>query len=68
MQEVKPTINSKIRDYLKDKGISQTWLSTKTGLSIAKINNIVNSRVMISAEDLKTICNVLEVSADLFLN
>ena len=67
MQDVKLTINSKIRDYLKEKGISQTWLAIKTGLSIAKINNIVNSKVMLSAEDLKTICSVLEVSADLFL-
>ena len=68
MQENKKTINLKIKDYLKEHGISQTWLANKTDISIKKINAIVNGNAILDANTLCLICNALNVSADIFLN
>ena len=69
MQEINKTddLGLKIKNYLKDRGITQTWLAYQTGLGIKKINDIVNSSVKLSATDLGLICKALDVSADLFL-
>ena len=68
MKDVKVTINLRIRDYLKEHGITQTWLANKTNISIKKINTIVNGNTRLDANDLNSICNALQVSADIFLN
>lgn len=69
MQELNNiSVGAKIKAYLKDRGISQTWLANQTGLGIKKINDIVNDSVKLTAVDLSYICKALDVSADLFLN
>lgn len=60
-------VNKKIKEYLKDRGISQTWLSIKTGIPYKTINDIVNGVVKVSAENLGKIASSLNVSADIFL-
>lgn len=60
-------VGLKIKTYLKDHGITQTWLAYQTGLGVKKMNDIVNSSVKLAASDLALICKALNVSADLFL-
>ena len=68
MQDLNIDLGSKIKNYLKERGITQTWLAYQTGLGVKKINDIVNSSVKLAASDLALICKALNVSADLFLN
>jgi transcriptional regulator with XRE-family HTH domain len=69
VQEVKDfEFGTKIKCYLKDHGISQTWLANETGLGIKKVNDIVNGNVRLVANDLALICKALNISADYFLN
>ena len=45
MQDLNIDLGSKIKSYLKERGITQTWLAYQTGLGVKKINDIVNSSV-----------------------
>ena len=60
-------VNQKIKQYLEERGISQTWLSKATGISYKTVNSIVNGTIKVSAENLGKIAAALDVSADIFL-
>lgn len=60
-------INQKIKKYLEERGITQAFLVTNTGISQEKISNMLNCKRKISADELLKICEALKVSADLFL-
>lgn len=56
----------KIKEYLKSNGISQIFLSNKTGIDKNKLNQILNDKCSLSAEHYIKICNALNVSCDYF--
>ena len=60
-------INQKIKQHLEERGITQMWLSKKTGIPYKTINDILNGVIKVSAENLGKICTALNVSADIFL-
>ena len=60
-------VNRKIKQYLEERGISQTWLSKVTGIPYKTVNSIINSTIKVSAENLGKIAAALDVSADIFL-
>lgn len=54
---------NRIKDVLKEKGISQAWLAKKLGKSYNSINEYARNVRQPSIEDLYRIAKVLEVNA-----
>ena len=54
---------NRIKEILKDKGISQTWLADKAGKSYNTINEYARNKRQPSLEDLYKIAEILNVSA-----
>lgn len=52
---------NRIKEVLKDKGISQTWLSKQTGKSYNTINEYARNVRQPSLEDLYIIAEILNV-------
>ncbi len=60
---------NRIKEVLKDKGISQTWLAEKMEKSYPTINEYARNRRQPSLEDLYKIANILNVSvSDLLID
>lgn len=57
----------KIKNYLKDNGISQTYVSKKSGIPLVKLNLSLNGNRRLSLEEYELICGALLVGADKFL-
>lgn len=53
---------NRIKEVLKDKGISQTWLAEKTGKSYNSINEYARNVRQPSVEDLYKIAGILSIS------
>ncbi|AXT20995.1 helix-turn-helix domain-containing protein [Flavobacteriaceae bacterium AU392] len=53
---------NRIKEVLKDKGISQTWLAKKSGKSYPAINDYARNKRQPSLEDLYKIAEILDVS------
>jgi putative transcriptional regulator len=54
---------NRIKEVLKEKGISQTWLAEKAGKSYNTINEYARNKRQPSLEDLYKIAEILNVSA-----
>jgi putative transcriptional regulator len=54
---------NRIKEVLKEKGISQTWLADKVGKSYNTINEYARNKRQPSLEDLYKIAEILNVSA-----
>lgn len=54
---------NRIKEVLKEKGISQTWLAHKLGRSYSTINEYARNVRQPSIEDLYRIAKILEVNA-----
>ena len=59
-------IGKAIKIYILARGISQTFISSKTGISISTLNAILNDNRGLSAEEYFIICNALEVPLETF--
>lgn len=59
-------VNEAIRSYLKENGIKQCYVCQKMGIDKSKFSAMITGRRKIYAEDLFSICKVLDVSADKF--
>jgi transcriptional regulator with XRE-family HTH domain len=57
----------KIKNYLNNKGISQTFVSNKTGIPISTLNAALNGNRKILAEEYFLICQALEIPLDTFV-
>lgn len=57
----------KIKKYLKSKGISQTFVSNKTGIPISTLNAILNGNRKLLAEEYFVICQALDVPLETFM-
>ena len=56
-----------IKEYLEERGITQAFLSRKTGIDTAKLNLALNGGRRISLDEYARICYALEVNTDKFL-
>lgn len=56
-----------IKLYLEQNGITQAFLSRKTGIDTAKLNLALNGTRRLSLEEYAVICWVLGVNTDFFL-
>ena len=52
---------NRIKEVLKDKGISQTWLAEKMGKSYPTINEYARNKRQPSLEDLYKIAEILNI-------
>lgn len=60
-------VGIKIKSYLEEKGITQTFISRQTGIELPKLNLALNGKRRITFEEYSLICGVLKVNTDFFL-
>lgn len=61
-------VNEKLRDYLKERGITQQFVINKTGIERSRFNRIINGQIKITAEEISLIAKSLGVSSSKFLD
>ena len=59
-------VADKLKAYIEDNGIKQTYIAEKTGIDVKTLNAILNGYVRLSVDRLEAICNVLKVSPKKF--
>lgn len=60
-------VGIKIKNYLEAKGISQAFLSAKSGIPPAKLNLALNSKRRLSLSEYEAICWALGVEINAFM-
>jgi transcriptional regulator with XRE-family HTH domain len=60
-------VGQRIKKHLAENGISQTFLSSKTGIPLSKLNLSLNGSRRLSFEEYELICGALKVGTDKFL-
>lgn len=60
-------VGEKIKRYIEEKGISQVYISRKTGIAMPKLNLALNGNRRLTFPEYEMICWVLEVNTDKFL-
>lgn len=60
-------VYQKVRAYLDDQGIKLTVVARKAGIPYATFSAMMNGHRTMFAEDLRTICYVLNVSPEKFI-
>lgn len=60
-------VGQKIKGYLNENGISQTFLSGKTGIPLSKLNLSLNGNRRLDFGEYELICGALSVGTDKFL-
>ena len=60
-------VGTRIKEYLESKGISQVFLSSKSGIPPAKLNLALNSKRKLSLSEYESICWALGVGVDAFM-
>ncbi len=58
--------NQKLKEYLKENGITQAFICEKTGLTSVQVSKIVNGTRKITADELVLISKALRVSPEIF--
>lgn len=56
-----------VKEYLKENGITQVFLSKKTGIKPAKLNLALNGERRFSLDEYALVCGALKVNIDKFL-
>lgn len=59
--------NLEIKKYLTDNGISQIFISKKTGIEPAKLSLALQGERKLTLEEYAIICGVIGVNTDFFL-
>lgn len=62
------SVGKKIKLYLEETGISQTFISNKTKIPLPKLNLALNGKRNFTFEEYEKICGVLQVGVDKFLS
>lgn len=60
-------IGEKISRYLKSNGISQAYVSRKTGISYPKLSLVLTGKRKLAVQDYELICGALNVPVSTFL-
>lgn len=61
-------VGARIKSYLVDRGISQAYVSEKSGIPPAKLNLALNGKRRLTFEEYEVLCGVLSVDAGRFLH
>lgn len=68
VQGVKMAIYERIRDYLDERKMQQTFLVEKTGMSKQAVSELLRGHRRISVDEYQTICDAFGVSLDYFVD
>lgn len=60
-------VGAKIKSYLDNRGISQTFVSSRSGIPPAKLNLALNGKRKLSLAEYESICWALGVGVDTFM-
>lgn len=60
-------VGQKIKIYLNEKGISQTWLSIESKIELSKLNLALNGHRRLAFDEYEVICYVLALPVGTFL-
>ena len=60
-------VGQKIKTYLEENGITQTFVASKTGIPVKKLNLSLNGNRRLDFNEYELICGALSVGADTFL-
>ena len=61
------SIGEKIKEILRERGITQTQLSIDTSIPLPKLNLSLTGKRRLKLEELEVICHVLKVDANTFI-
>ncbi len=61
-------VNERVKNYLKEHGISQAWLANKVGISRVKLSKMLGKKTKITAEEIKKISDALNTDVNIFLD
>ena len=59
-------INKMIADIVEQRGIKQTYIAERTGLTVDAVSRIMRSERKLGAEEFLKICELLNVSPESF--
>lgn len=60
-------VYQKVKQYLEEHGIRQSFVADKCGISASTFNSMLNGKRKMYAEDLRMICYALEVPPEAFI-
>ena len=60
-------VYERVRDYLENRGIKQSFVADKIGMSMSTFNAIMCGTRKLYAEDLRAVCYALQVSPEEFI-
>lgn len=60
-------VGLKIKAFIDESGISQTFISEKTKIPLPKLNLTLNGKRKMTFEEYELLCGVLNVNTDRFL-
>lgn len=60
-------VGQKVKQYIDENGLTQTYLSYKTGISLPKLNLALNGNRKMTFDEYELICGALNVNTDRFL-
>ncbi len=60
-------VGLKIKSFIEESGISQTFISEKSRIPLPKLNLALNGKRRMTFEEYEIICGVLNVNTDRFL-
>ena len=60
-------MEEEMKKYLEENGISQTFISKKTGIELPKLNMSLNGHRRFTFPEYELICGALNVNTDKFL-
>ena len=60
-------VGQKIKSYLEDNGITQTFVANRTGIPVQKLNLSLNGNRRLGFGEYELICGALSVGTDKFL-
>lgn len=60
-------VGTKIKNYLEERGISQAFVSSRSGIPPAKLNLALNSKRKLSLSEYESICWALGVGVGTFM-
>ncbi len=60
-------VGLKIKNYLEERGISQTYISKQTGIELPKLNLALNGNRRLTFSEYELICGALRIETNIFL-
>ena len=57
----------RIKNYLNEKGIKQSFLASRSGINDSTLNAKLNGAIRLNADDIELICAALECEPNNFL-